>query len=88
MCIRDRVGAFQDTDALLPGEESILVTFLQSKNKSYWNRSNIILLAILVEHLVIALKIVIAMIIPDVPRSVKDNEERRKLVIEQAESEI
>ena len=36
-------------------------------NPNYWTRANVILFAILIEHLVIALKIVIALIIPDVP---------------------
>ena len=33
----------------------------------YWTRTNIIILAVIVEHLIIALKIVIALVVPDVP---------------------
>lgn len=65
-----QVGAEQDLDDLLVGEESVLVQYLKDKDPDFWNRANIILLAILIEHVVIGLKIVIAAIIPDVPRKV------------------
>ena len=40
---------------------------MSERDPNRWNRATIILFAILIEHLVIALKIVIALIIPDVP---------------------
>ena len=46
---------------------------------SYWTRTNIILLAILVEHLIIGLKIVIGILIPDIPKDVKESELKRKI---------
>ena len=47
------------------------------KDSRFWNRANIILIAILMEHVVIGLKIVIAAIIPDVPKRVIEDEFRR-----------
>lgn len=47
------------------------------KDPVYWNRANVILFCILMEHLVIAIKIIIAKIIPDLPDSVKIDETRR-----------
>ena len=45
---------------------------------AFWTRTNIFLLAFFIEHLVIALKVVIALLIPDVPANVKDSEKRRR----------
>ena len=55
----------------------MLVQYLHKRDPTFWNRANIILLAILVEHLVIGLKIVIAAIIPDVPHKVTEDEFKR-----------
>lgn len=65
-----QVGASQDLDALDPDEESILSQYLGKKDRVFWTRTNIFALAILVEHLVIGLKLVISVIIPDVPHKV------------------
>ena len=46
------------------------------------------MLAILLEHFIIALKVVIALIIPDVPARVKQAESRRLDFLEQARQEI
>ena len=70
-------GIVQDLDDLKPAEESVLVRYMSERDPNRWNRANIILFAILVEHLVIALKVVIALIIPDVPHQVSEDEFRR-----------
>lgn len=83
-----QVGASQDLDALPDAEESVLVQYLHSKDVRFWNRANIVLLALFVEHCVIGLKIVIALMIPDVPKSVTDAEMRRAKVVEQVTREM
>lgn len=69
-----QIGASQDLDALKDEEESVLVQYLHSKDLHFWNRANIILLALLVEHIIIGLKIAIALAIPDVPHHVQEAE--------------
>lgn len=49
------------------GEPSVLVQALQKNNKEFWTDSNILIFLISMEHLVLALKIVMAILIPDVP---------------------
>ena len=51
--------------------------WLAKRDGGFWTRTNILFLAILVEHLIIALKVVIALIIPDVPKHVKMDELKR-----------
>ena len=58
------------------------------QDASMWSRTNIFILAICIEHLVIALKVVIALAIPDVPKNVKDAEKRRITYEEQAWKEL
>lgn len=53
-----------------------MTSFLM-KHHPFWTRTNIIMLAIVIEHIVIGLKVVIAIVIPDVPKNVKDSEKRR-----------
>ena len=65
-----QVGASQDLDTLLMTEKSILSQWLEAKDRVFWTRTNIIVFAILIEHCVIALKVVLAMVIPDVPHKV------------------
>jgi len=66
------VGIFQDLDNLKDSEESVLTQYMHKReDRSFWNRANIILLAILMEHVVIGIKIIISKVIPDVPFSVK-----------------
>ena len=62
-----QVGASQDLDNLSPLEESVMTQYLHKKDQVFWTRTNIAFCAILIEHVVIALKIVIALVIPDVP---------------------
>ena len=62
--------------------------FLQKRNPNFWNRANIVLLALLVEHIIIGLKIVVALLIPDVPKSVQQAEMHRVKVIEQVNREM
>ena len=47
------------------------------ERKTFWTRTNVFILAVGVEHLVIGLKLVIALLIPDVPQRVKRAEEKR-----------
>ena len=65
------VGWTQDLDDLEQSEKSVVAQYLEKRDPSYWNRANIIMLVICMEHLIIALKIVIALIIPDVPFKVQ-----------------
>lgn len=55
---------------------------------TFWTRTNILLLALFIEHLIIALKVVIALIIPDVPKNVKDSEKRRREFVLIAQQQI
>ena len=83
-----QVGATQDLDNLQDKEEAVLVQYLREQDPTFWNRANIILLAILIEHLVIGLKIVIAAIIPDVPRKVTDDEFKRIKIEDAVKKEL
>ena len=71
-------GFDQDLDAIGDEEQSAMQRWFTNKESSYWTRTNIILLAIAVEHLIIGLKIVIGVLIPDIPKDVKESELRRK----------
>ena len=82
-----RVGVFQDADTIDLEEQSAMVIYLTNRS-SYWTRTNIFLLAFFIEHLVIALKVVIAILIPDVPSNVKIDERRRRELIPEAERKI
>jgi len=84
----ETVGAFQDSDNLTYDEESVIIQWLWKRNKPFWNRANMILLAVAFEHLIISLKIVIALLIPDVPASVIQAEQRRAYVTQQAQQEM
>ena len=44
-----------------------MVQYFKNRDPDYWNRANIILVCILMEHIVIFIKVIIAGIIPDVP---------------------
>ena len=82
------VGFFQNLDALEEAEESVMVQYLHSKDALFWNRANIILFAIFMEHIVIGLKIVMSIIIPDMPASVEKDEARREMVLKHAQEEM
>ena len=58
-----------------------MVQYLRNKDPLFWNRANIILLAIFIEHLVIGLKIILSVIIPDLPDIVVKDEARRDMLI-------
>ena len=62
--------------------------YLHKRDANFWNRANIILLAILVEHCVIALKIVISLLIPDVPFKVREAEFRRNKIEDAVQKEL
>ena len=83
-----QVGASQDLDTLLMTEKSILSQWLEAKDRVFWTRTNIIVFAILIEHCVIALKVVLAMIIPDVPHKVVSDEFRRERISAQVVKEL
>ena len=55
---------------------------------NYCNRTNKKVLAVFVEQLAIALKVVIALIIPDVPAKVTADEKKRELIMDQVEKEL
>ena len=59
-----------------------------TRGESYWTRTNIVLLAIAVEHMIIGLKIVIGVLIPDIPKDVKESELRRSSHEQQAKELI
>ena len=83
-----QVGASQDLNDLDPEEESVLTQYLQKKDEVFWTRTNIFVLAIVIEHAVIALKILIALIIPDVPARVVTEEFRRTKIEESVVKEL
>ena len=81
------VGYFQNLDEVTIEEQSAMTRWLMNKGE-YWTRTNIFILAIVVEHLIIALKIVIAVLVPDVPKVVQESEKCRPTFEQQAEKEI
>ena len=82
------VGWNQDLDAITAEEKSVLSQFLEKRDPYYWNRANIIFFAICIEHVVIALKIVLALVIPDVPYKVQEDEFRRVKIIDKVQKEL
>ena len=80
-------GFDQDHDEIEPEEQSAMQKWFMNQD-SFWTRTNIILLAILVEHLIIGLKIVIGILIPDVPKDVKESELKRKIHQQSAQQQI
>ena len=81
---KQQQGISQDLDGLMFKEESPMMQYFKKQDPYYWNRANVILLCILIEHLVIGLKVVIAGIIPDVPTAVKVSEQKRQIVEQKA----
>ena len=69
-------------------ELSAMTQYLVERTSGFWTRTNILMLAIVLEHVIIALKVVIALVIPDVPARVKQSERRRADFILQATSEM
>lgn len=70
-------GVLDDQDQIPPEQRSYVFQFLQNKDGSYWNRANVIFLIFALEHAIIALKVVFALAIPDVPGKVKEAEYKR-----------
>jgi len=66
----------------------VLNQYLIKRDPLFWTRANIIFMAILMEHVVIGLKVVIAMIIPDVPAKVIEAENRRVKVADAVQKEL
>lgn len=75
---KQQVGVTQDLDGLTVEEESPMVQYFVKRDPYFWNRANIVLFCIFLEHIVIGLKVVIAMVIPDVPRVVTEAENIRQ----------
>ena len=65
-----------------------MVQYFHKRDPEFWNRANIILVCILMEHIVIGLKVVVAGIIPDVPTYVHIAEQKRSLIIVKAQEEM
>ena len=82
-----KVGFNQDLDTIPLEEQSAMTQFLMQR-EPFWTRTNIVLLAVGVEHMVIGLKIVLAILIPDVPGHVQKSEDKRPEVIQQAQREL
>ena len=82
-----KIGLEQDLDTITREELSTMNEFLIER-APYWTRTNVFILAVGVEHLIIGLKLVIALLIPDVPKDVKMAEERRAMAENEAAKAI
>ena len=62
-------------------QQSMITQYLMnsSSESGFWTRYNILLLAIAIEHILIALKDMIALSIRDVPQRVQKSEKNRQL---------
>ena len=79
-------------------EPSVLVQYLRGRDEQrieadpehspIWTNENIILFLILMEHVILALKIIIAVLIPDVPQKVLFEEYRQEQIANMAKKEI
>ena len=78
------------------GEKSVFVQYLQGKNEEaladgndvIWTNENIIWLLILLEHAILGLKVIISVLIPDVPQTVLFEEFREEQIGSMAKKEI
>ena len=70
------IGALHDLDTEDVDKQSAMTQYLLNRGP-FWTRTNIFILAIFIEHLIIGLKVVIALLIPDVPGDVKEAEKKR-----------
>lgn len=68
--------------------QSSYVKYLESENEEFWTIEKILILAIIVEHALLFLKVVIAALIPDVPSSVIKSEFKRPQIIENAQNHL
>ena len=55
-----------------------------AEDPDYWTYANIIMFLVLIEHLLLFIKIVIAGLIPDVPRTVIEDEKKRPKILKKA----
>lgn len=67
---------------------NLLKEELSKSNPDYWTPLNALLLLVAIEHVILALKIVIAAIIPDVPNQVIRAEEKRPQILEYATQDL
>ena len=81
-------GWNQDLDKVPIEKQSEVTQYLMSQGDGIWNRYNILLLAIIIEHLLIAFKDAIALMIPDVPLKVQKSEKNRHILKRRAIEEI
>ena len=73
----NQVGAFQVLDEIPVDEQPAFIRYLM--NRGWWTRTNVIILAIVIEHVLLLFSDLIDMILPDVPQMVKKIEKNRKL---------
>lgn len=73
-----------DSTYLKQGSSSY-VKYMQEQDEEVWTVANIILLAVLVEHLLLFIKVIIANLIPDVPNKVIESEKKRPKVLKKAQ---
>jgi hypothetical protein len=62
-----------------PETDSPVVMWLMNKD-TFWTRSNVILLIVAVEHVLLLIKVFLATIIDDVPSSVIADEKKRACI--------
>lgn len=74
----EATGIDQDLDEIDLSEQSEMTKFFKNRDPSYWTRTNMILVAIATEHLIIGIKVVIQILIPDIPKDVKYAEANRR----------
>jgi hypothetical protein len=79
---------FTGNSTLIKVGSSSFVEFMVYMNKEKWTTSNIILLAVLLEHVLFLLKLAIAAGIPDVPTSVIKAEAKRSKIEDRAKKFI
>jgi hypothetical protein len=68
--------------------ENAFSDFLAKRDPEFWTTPMVILLLVFIEHLILALKIVVSTLIPDVTNKVVENESKRPKVIEFARKEL
>ena len=66
------------------GEKSSFVNFLEERGSEVWTAPNIVLLCVLIEHIILFIKIALAVAIDDVPNNVAADEYKRTQVVNEA----
>jgi len=82
------IGITENFEAIPIEKMSSMTQFMMNRDSGFWTRYNILLLAIAIEHIIIGLKALIAILIPDVSTHVMLAEKQRKEVIESALKEM